>query len=118
MRRTRQRLSGVGWTRTADVRYNAGPMVLGIARLKHAITTQHHCRAEQASSKIIVARRPDGTVRRGTVDVFDISGHPEATRAYGWFEDESPIAGCRTMLQILPITSAQLAVRAALAEAR
>lgn len=35
---------------------------------------------KHASSKLIVERRPKGTVWRGTVDVFDIIGHAETTR--------------------------------------
>ena len=56
------------------------------------------------------------TAWRGTVCVFELTGHPFATRAYAW---SSPIEG-RTKrriyaaLEIPPVQSAQDAVRAAI----
>ena len=54
------------------------------------------------------------TVWQGDVEVFDITGHPKAKRAYGWShlegEDDS---GERfvAVLEIPPVESAETAVR-------
>ena len=56
------------------------------------------------------------TVWEGVVHVFDLAGHPKATRAYAW---SSPIEGSTkrrffAVLHIPPITSPLDAVRAAI----
>ncbi len=56
------------------------------------------------------------TVWEGVVHIFDLAGHPKATRAYAW---SSPIEGIDkrrffAVLHIPPITSPIDAVRAAI----
>jgi hypothetical protein len=56
------------------------------------------------------------TVWEGAVHVFDLTGHPKATRAYAW---SSPIEGSakRRFFAVLhqpPVDSPQAAVRAAI----
>jgi hypothetical protein len=58
----------------------------------------------------------DAVVWEGVVHVFDLTGHPKATRAYAW---SSPIEGSdkRRFFAVLhqgPITSPVEAVRAAI----
>ena len=55
----------------------------------------------------------------GIVEVFDLHGHPKASRVYAWgHETESPERPKRhvTVLHIHPVTSPVLAVRAAIAQ--
>ena len=57
-----------------------------------------------------------GTVWEGMVHVFDLAGHPTATRAYAW---SSPIEGSTrrqffALLHQPPVDSPQAAVRAAI----
>ncbi|MFL6583187.1 MAG: hypothetical protein ACJ8KU_01565 [Chthoniobacterales bacterium] len=92
-------------------------MVLRIPRLKRAVERIHNCRAKHAGSRIIVERLPDGSIWRGTVEVFEISGHPEAHRCYAWIEERGTRSVSVTRLRIAPVTSAQHAVRSALARA-
>ena len=62
------------------------------------------------------------TVWEGIVEVFDLTGHPTAHRAYAWaYETDNPQKQVRhvTVLHLHPIKSAQDAVRAViLQEAR
>jgi len=51
----------------------------------------------------------------GEVEVFDLHGHPQAERAYGWThetDDEGKPKRHVTVLHIPPVTSPQTAVRA------
>ena len=55
----------------------------------------------------------------GNVEVFDLSGHPKATRAYAWAHDtDDPQKPRRhvAVLHIPPVTSAVLAVKAAIVQ--
>jgi hypothetical protein len=59
------------------------------------------------------------TVWDGIVEVFEISGHPKASRVYAWsHETGDPVKPKRhvTVLHIAPVLSAAMAVRAALRE--
>ena len=59
------------------------------------------------------------TVWNGTVEVFAITGHPKAKRAYGWHHREGPDdLGERfvTVLEIPPVDSPQTAVKVAAAK--
>ena len=91
--------------------------VFRIRRLKHAVAIEHECRAEHAGSQVVVERAPDGAIWRGRVDIFDLSGHPQATRCYAWLEEAGETSICRTMLCAGPVESAQTALRVALAGA-
>ena len=69
------------------------------------------------SQSVPVKETFDGkTVWEGIVHVFDLAGHPNATRAYAW---SSPIEGSTkrrfyAVLEIPPIQSALDAVRASI----
>jgi hypothetical protein len=57
------------------------------------------------------------TVWKGEVEVFDLTGHPKAKRAYGWSHPEGENdTGERfvTVLEIPPVHSAKTAVQAAI----
>jgi hypothetical protein len=59
------------------------------------------------------------TVWDGNVEVFDLNGHPKATRAYAWAHDtDDPKKPRRqaAVLHIPPVTSAVMAVKAAILE--
>ncbi len=57
------------------------------------------------------------TVWRGEVEVFDLTGHPRANRAYGWSHLDGPKDERErfvTVLEIPPVESAETAVRASI----
>ncbi len=85
-------------------------------QLKRAVETQHHCVAHLAQSVPVSEMFEGKTVWEGVVHVFDLTGHPKATRAYAW---SSPIEGSdkRRFFAVLhqgPVTSPVEAVRAAI----
>jgi hypothetical protein len=92
-----------------------------IDELRDAIETQHSGAATLAQSVPVTETHAGEVVWEGVVHVFDLAGHPTASRAYAW---SSPIEGStkRRFFAVLhqgPVKSPADAVRAAIvAEAR
>ena len=89
-------------------------------KLKAAIEGQHGGTAHLAYIDVVSETRQGRPVEGGLVFVFDLEGHSEAARAYGWTsqggEDERRF---HVVLQVPPIASAQDAVRStAITESR
>src|SRR5436853_7510690 len=59
-------------------------------QLQKAIEGLHRCSARLAQSVPVKETHDGVTVWEGVVHVFDLAGHPTATRAYAW---SSPIEG-------------------------
>ena len=93
-----------------------------IDELKDVIRRLHGADATHVESVPVKEMFQDKTVWEGIVEVFDLHGHPKATRIYAWaHETDDPQKPVRhvTVLHIHPIKSAQDAVRVAiLQEAR
>ncbi len=51
-------------------------------QLKDAIRRLHGCESEYAGREEIMETFQDETVWNGYVEIFNISGHPQATRCY------------------------------------
>lgn len=84
--------------------------------LKVATESQHGCKAAFAHEIPVTETWQGKTVWDGTVSVFDLTGHPEAKRAYAWSE---PVEGSEkrqffTVLELPPVDSALAAVRASI----
>jgi hypothetical protein len=84
--------------------------------LREAVERMHGGTATLAQSVPDHETFEGKTVWEGVVHVFDLSGHPTATRAYAW---SSPIEGStkRRFFAVLhqpPVDSPQAAVRAAI----
>lgn len=57
----------------------------GIPALVDAIRHLHDCDARHIETVPVRELHPDGrVVWEGDVEVFDLAGHPTATRAYAW----------------------------------
>lgn len=84
-----------------------------LARLQTAIQHLHKCGAVHRETVPAHERFHGKTLWRGDVEVFDLTGHPKAKRAYGWSygEPEEFI----TILEIPPVTDAQSAVKVGVA---
>jgi hypothetical protein len=85
-------------------------------QLQKAIEGLHRCSAGLAQSVPVKETHDGATVWEGVVHVFDLTGHPTASRAYAW---SSPIEGSDTrrffaVLHQGPVTSPAAAVRAAI----
>jgi hypothetical protein len=63
---------------------------LRLEDLQQAIESQHGGRATFVQSVPVKETHGGQTVWEGVVQVFDLAGHPKATRAYAW---SSPIEG-------------------------
>jgi hypothetical protein len=84
--------------------------------LKHAVESQYGGTATLTQSVPVHEEHGGQGVWEGVVHVFNLAGHPKATRAYAWL---SPIAGSTkrrffAVLDITPIMSPLDAVRAAI----
>ena len=90
-----------------------------IARLQNAIRQLNHCESKYGESVTVSEtflsfQKP--TTWKGDVAVFEIYGHPQASRAYAWSDRaENKHPWCVVVLEIPPVTSPQTAVQAALA---
>jgi hypothetical protein len=93
-----------------------------VDRLQVAIQHLHKCGAVWRETVPVHEVFRGQTAWRGDVEVFDLTGHPKAKRAYAWShldgpqdEDERFVA----VLEVPPVTDAQTAVKAAIvAEAK
>lgn len=85
-------------------------------QLKRAVESQHGCTATLLQSVPVKEAFGGAMVWDGVVHVFQINGHPRASKAYAW---SSPIEGSDrrrffAVLHLPPITSPVDAVRAAI----
>jgi hypothetical protein len=85
-------------------------------QLQAAIEGQHGGKASLAYVDAVTETFQGRVVWDGLIHVFDLDGHPKATRAYAW---SSPVEGSDkrrfyAVLHLGPIRSAQDAVRAAI----
>ena len=93
-------------------------MVLAhITELQNIIRHLHGVESEHVESVPVKETFQGKTVWEGIVEVFDLVGHPRATRVYAWAHDgKHPKESSVAVLHIEPITSAAAAVRAALVQ--
>ena len=86
-----------------------------IGELRDIIRRLHGAGAKHVESVSVKEEFQGQTVWEGTVEVFDLEGHPTAHRAYAWSHDTDDPANPRrhvTVLHAHPVKSAQDAVRA------
>jgi len=87
-----------------------------IAEIQAAFLKLHGCDAQYIETVPVVEEFQGETIWQGDVEVFDIRGHPKATRGYGWGYVVGEGGGRRyfTVLELPPVTSPQDAIRAAI----
>jgi hypothetical protein len=84
-------------------------------RLQGTVQRLHKCEAHWLRTVPVHEVFGGQTVWQGEVEVFDLTGHPKAKRAYGWSHRESLKDDDErfvTVLEIPPIVSPETAVRA------
>jgi hypothetical protein len=94
-------------------------MAAYLEELRDVIRRLHGVEATHVESVPIKETFKGKTVWDGIVEVFDLHGHPKASRVYAWgHETESPERPRRhvTVLHIYPVTSPLEAVRAAIVQ--
>jgi hypothetical protein len=89
-----------------------------IARLQTAVQHLHNCGAMHRETVPVQEVFRGQTIWTGEVEVFDLTGHPKAKRAYAWSHkagkddsDERFVA----VLEIPPVKDPQTAVQVAVA---
>jgi len=86
-------------------------------RLQVAIQQLHKCGAVYRESVPVHELFQGKTVWQGQVEVFDLTGHPKATRCFAWSHREGPEdQGERfvAVLAIPPVNSPRTAVQASI----
>lgn len=88
------------------------------ATLKEAIRNLHKCDSTWIESVPVKEVFEGETVWAGTVEVFDLHGHPTAPRCYAWSHavDDSENRRFVAVLHQGPVDSPQAAVRAAIVQ--
>jgi predicted transcriptional regulator len=90
-----------------------------IEELRDVIRRLHSVEAAHAASVPVKETFQGRTVWDGVVEVFELAGHPSATKLYAWShvaDDPENPKRYVTVLHSHPITSPLLAVRAAIVE--
>jgi hypothetical protein len=88
-----------------------------LARLQVAVQELHKCGATWRETVPVHEVFRGQTVWKGRVEVFDLTGHPKAKRAYAWSHREGKNdEGERfvAVLEIPPVVSAKTAVQASI----
>jgi len=84
-----------------------------LGRLATAIYARHRANAIHLSTERIAATTSrGGTIWEGEVEVFSITGHPEAVLCYAWTYQDGPLEHIAVILNKAPVRSALDAVRA------
>jgi hypothetical protein len=90
-----------------------------ISELRDVIQRLHGVESKHVESVPVKETFQGRTVWEGIVEVFELHGHPKAPRAYAWSHDtDDPTNAKRhvTVLHVGPVTSAAMAVRAAIVQ--
>jgi hypothetical protein len=90
-------------------------MVDYIAELQAAILNLHGCKATYLETVPVIETFQGETIWQGEVEVFELTGHPKAKRAYAWGHvtgDNDQARRYVTVLELPPVDSPQTAVKA------
>jgi len=88
-----------------------------IAELAEVIRALHGSEASYVETVPVKETHEGQTVWEGDVEVFDLEGHPKATRVYAWAHETDDADRPKrhvTVLHIPPVTSPTMAVRASI----
>lgn len=84
--------------------------------LQSTVERSEGCSAAWADSVAVVETFNGETVWDGSVEVFDLAGHPVASRCYAWaYEDDDGKTRHMVVLHQPPVDSPERAVQAAIA---
>lgn len=91
---------------------------VSVEALREAVRNLHGCESVWIESVRVKETFEGQSVWEGTVQVFDLVGHPTANRCYAW-SYETGEGGKRRFIAVLhqgPVDSPQAAVRAAIVQ--
>ena len=80
------------------------------AALAKAFRDVHGCEATHIQTVPVVEVWNRKTVWEGDVEVFDLTGHPKATRGFAWAYDKRKKTEIVAMLELPPVISPRTAV--------
>lgn len=83
-------------------------------RLQMVLNQLHNYGSTWVASEPVHEMFKGQTVWKGTVEIFNLSGHPKTKRAYGWSHRDGPADKDErfvTVLQLPSLDSAQAAVK-------
>jgi hypothetical protein len=86
-----------------------------IKELQDAIRKTHGCDSSHVKSVPVTERYAGEVAWQGTVEVFDLVGHPKAKRAYAWSYRDGDQIKSVAVLEIPPVDSPGSAVKVAIA---
>jgi hypothetical protein len=86
-----------------------------LKELQKAIKETHGCESRHVESVPVVEQFEGQTAWQGTVEVFDLIGHPKAKRAYAWTYRDGDQNKTVAVLEVPPVDSPQSAVKVAIA---
>ena len=89
-----------------------------IAALSDGIRATHNCECAHAGTSHVHEQMDGETVWEGDVEIFDLEGHPEATKAFAWGWDVEGEVRCLAIINVPPIESPREAVQAAIASGK
>ena len=87
-------------------------------QLRDAVEKMHGCKAKHLRSVAVHEVLQGRTVWQGVVEVFQLSGHPEAKRCHAWSYlegDKDERTHFVAALELPPVDSARKAVQVAIA---
>lgn len=87
-----------------------------LAALVKAFSDLHGCKATHVETVPVIERFQGKTVWEGDVEVFDLIGHPKASRGYAWAYDRAKGSEIVAVLKLPPVISPKTAVQAAIVE--
>jgi hypothetical protein len=86
-----------------------------IPMMQRAIQEAHGCQSVHVDSQHVHELFNGLTAWQGTVEIFNLVGHPKAQRAFVWQYDEGQETKTITVLEIPPVDSPESAVKVAIA---
>ena len=90
----------------------------GLPALQDAIRHMHGCESKWVESVPVTETFQGESAWEGEVQVFELRGHPKATRVYAWSHSTDDVGEKRRFVAVLelgPVQNAVAAVRAAIA---
>jgi hypothetical protein len=91
-------------------------MPLKIAAMRRAVQAAYGCSAEHLQSTLVHEVRDGCTLWSGQVEIFRLSGHHAADRAYVWMHKDGDDEHYVSVLNLPPVSSASEAVQTVLAK--
>jgi hypothetical protein len=85
-----------------------------IDELRAIIKRLHGVESRHVESVPVLETFKGQTVWEGVVEVFELVGHPKASRLYAWVQDADGKKRHFMVLHVAPVDSPQTAVRAAI----